>query len=596
MLMADHNGSTNDPNVGREPRAVADLARTHRALRMLRSSNQALIQAADEDSLLKDVCRIAVDDGGYRMAVVAFAERDGAKSWRPGAYRGLDEAFPGNDRASWSEDSAYGRGPSGTAVRTGQPSISRDILNDPNLSTWRDEAARRGYRSSVALPLKSEGQVFGVLGIHSSEVDGFDADEVGILSELASNLAFGIMTLRERKQAEVEAAARLAAEAASRAKSEFLSRMSHELRTPLNAVLGFSQLLLADAQNRLSAQQLSQLEHIRGAGWHLLALINDLLDVSRIEIGQLRVQAQAVELGPLLDEALHMAEPLAQPLGVSLVAPDREPLQTWVLADPIRLRQVLINLLSNAVKYNRQRGSVRIEVANDDQSVLIDVIDTGIGMTPDQLAHLYEPFNRLGQERGGVQGTGIGLVLTRQLVRLMEGRMDIDSEVGRGTRVRVSLPAHQAAEPDGSSSFMPSVRATLDGLTGSAASPAGVVLYIEDNPVNQLLVEQLLARWSAVRLVQAEDGTNGIELARSLRPDLVLLDMQLPDMDGFAVLDALRADPATRDLRVIALSASAMPELVAQAFAHGAADYWTKPLDFDRFLVDMQGLLARPHS
>jgi CheY-like chemotaxis protein len=209
---------------------------------------------------------------------------------------------------------------------------------------------------------------------------------------------------------------------------------------------------------------------------------------------------------------------------------------------------------------------------------------------------LYEPFNRLGQERSGVQGTGIGLVLTRQLVRLMEGRMDIDSEVGQGTHVRVALPAHQAAEPDGSSSFMPSVRATLDGLTGNGASPAGVVLYIEDNPVNQLLVEQLLARWSAVRLVQAEDGTNGIDLARSLRPDLVLLDMQLPDMDGFAVLDALRADPATRDLRVIALSASAMPELVAQVFARGAADYWTKPLDFDRFLADMQGLLATQHS
>jgi len=170
--------------------------------------------------------------------------------------------------------------------------------------------------------------------------------------------------------------------------------------------------------------------------------------------------------------------------------------------------------------------------------------------------------------------------------------LEIDSEAGRGTRVRVSLPAYQPAEAGDTPAFAPSIRATLDGSAGDAESPAGVVLYVEDNPVNLLLVEQLLARWSRVHLVQAEDGASGIELMRSLRPDLVLLDMQLPDMDGLAVLRALRADPATRDLTVIALSANAMPELMKQARALGAADYWTKPLDFDRFLADMQRLLA----
>jgi CheY-like chemotaxis protein len=261
-------------------------------------------------------------------------------------------------------------------------------------------------------------------------------------------------------------------------------------------------------------------------------------------------------------------------LGFRVACP---PLPAPVYVDRDHWERILLNLLSNALKYNRPGGRVRLAVQADEAQVHLLVDDTGVGMTPEQLAHLYEPFNRLGREGGAVEGSGIGLVLTRQLLRLMRGEIAVDSAVGRGTRIRISLPRAEAPPP----------KAPVAAAQHELAAPQGTVLYIEDNEVNALLVQQLLARWSGVHFVHAHDGRRGIELARSLRPALVLLDMQLPDIDGPEVLRRLKSDPATRDLRVVALSASAMPADVAQARALGVAAYWTKPLAFDRFLEDI---------
>jgi PAS domain S-box-containing protein len=404
-------------------------------------------------------------------------------------------------------------------------------------------------------------------------------------------LSIDVTEVREAQRA---LGAQAAAEAANRAKTEFLSRMSHELRTPLNAVIGFSRLLQNEAHERLAPLDRERINYIHRAGRHLLGLVNDVLDVSGIEAGRIDVRCTATRLLPLLDDVLRTSETLARQSGVALVAeyaqgPD--PARIGALADATRLRQVVINLMSNAIKYNRPGGSVTLRMGRDGDRISIDVIDNGMGMTAEQLDHLYEPFNRLGRERGGIEGTGIGLALTRQLVRLMNGELCLHSEIGRGTRANVLLNAAEVGEAaDLDEACSP--RRWPCGDLGAIANPGGTVLYIEDNEVNALLVQQMLALLPGVRLVHVADGKAGLEQALALQPDLILLDMQLPDMNGIDVLRTLRGADATRHLRVIALSASAMAGEVEQARRCGADDYWTKPLDFEGFLAGITEVLS----
>jgi PAS domain S-box-containing protein len=374
-----------------------------------------------------------------------------------------------------------------------------------------------------------------------------------------------------------------AAEASSRAKSEFLARMSHELRTPLNAVLGFAQLMLEDAGEPLTTGQRQRAERVRNAGKHLLALIDDVLDLTSIEAGTLPLLQGLVPLAPVVGETLQWLAPAAERAGVSLDAP---PVRGAVMGDPRRLRQVLANLLSNAVKYNRAGGRVELRVIEEptDRWLGLRVRDTGRGLTGAQLQRLFEPFNRLGAEREGIEGTGIGLTIVRHLVERMGGRIDVDSTPGIGTTFVVwLLRAHADVvdEPTAPMALEPQVPSATESID---------LLYIEDNPVNVLLVEQLVALRPGVRLHSAEDGSTGIAKARALRPHAVLIDLQLPDIDGFEVLRALRAEPSTRDLICIALSANAMPEDVQRALRDGFNDYWTKPIDFPQFLAGLDAL------
>ncbi|MBT9527244.1 MAG: PAS domain-containing protein [Rhizobacter sp.] len=380
----------------------------------------------------------------------------------------------------------------------------------------------------------------------------------------------------DAKNAEVSRREREVALRESQAKSEFLSRMSHELRTPLNAVLGFAQLLLI-GKDALQPQQRSKLAHIQSAGEHLLALIDDVLDLSSLESNQLKLDLQPVRLAEVLREALPLVESLAREQGVTIQA---DAVDGVLLGDRTRLRQMVINLLSNAIKYNKPHGRVTVSSQVGEREVSFHVQDTGRGMNDDQLSHLFEPFNRLGMEREGIEGiegTGIGLAVVKALATRMGGQVSVSSQPGLGSTFAVRLPR----APELPAGATPPVAATVRPV---APARKGSLLYIEDNPVNVLLIEELIRMRPGLTLESTGTGLAGVARAATLQPDLILVDIQLPDIDGFEVLRQLKAQPETAHIACIALSANAMPADIARASAAGFSDYWTKPIDFGHFL------------
>ncbi|MEP7299074.1 MAG: PAS domain-containing protein [Burkholderiales bacterium] len=387
----------------------------------------------------------------------------------------------------------------------------------------------------------------------------------------------------DQKNAELARQQALLAERESQAKSQFLSRMSHELRTPLNAVLGFTQLLQLDARQHPDAGRLAKLNHIRAAGEHLLTLINDALDLSSLEAGTLKLDLQPVSIALAVARALPLVEESA---AARRIAIRTGRLSGSARADATRLHQVLLNLLSNAVKYNRDGGEIVLESQIAGADLRLSVRDTGRGMRPEQLAHLFEPFNRLGLEGEGIEGSGIGMTIARALVEGMGGRIVVSSEFGIGTVFEVHLP--NARADAGDSAWLADLR-EQSVLADPAALPspegrAGQLLYIEDNAVNVLLVEELVRQLPGLRVASEGTGAAGVARARSLLPDLILVDVQLPDFDGFEVLRQLRAHAETARIPSIALSANAMPADIERALAAGFEDYWTKPIRFKEFI------------
>ena len=385
--------------------------------------------------------------------------------------------------------------------------------------------------------------------------------------------------------------ARAQADKANRAKSEFLSSMSHELRTPLNAVLGFAQLMASDMPPP-SPQQQRSLDQILKGGWYLLRLINEILDLSMIESGRVAMSREAMALTDVLRDCQALIAPEAQKRAISVTFPALDT-PFYVHADLTRVKQVVLNLLSNAIKYNRLGGKVLVQCSMvGSERVRLSVRDTGHGLAADQLAQLFQPFNRLGQENGAQEGTGIGLVVTRQLVELMGGSVGVESEVGAGTLFWIELAASAAPElqfgdhPPGTGLDQ---RGTAEGQV-----PRRTVLYVEDNPANLILVEQLIARRNDLAMLSAIDGHLGIALARKHQPDLILMDINLPGISGTEVLDLLRHDPLTAHIPVIALSANALPRDVRKGLDAGFLRYLTKPINVPEFMDALDTALAQP--
>jgi PAS domain S-box-containing protein len=369
--------------------------------------------------------------------------------------------------------------------------------------------------------------------------------------------------------------AKLEAERANRAKSQFLSRMSHDLRTPLNAILGFAQILELEA---LPAEQADSVRQILQGGRHLLDLINEVLDISRIEAGHLSLSPQSIPLLEIVQQCVDLISPLAAARGIAVSVTLDPACSAWVHADRQRLRQVLLNLLGNAVKYNREGGRVVITCTRTAQGrVRTLVSDTGPGIPPDMLAMVFVPFERLGAASTGVEGTGLGLAVSKGLTAAMGGTIGVDSEVDRGTTFWVEFG--ESAPADHAAAEAPNER------PASGPEPRGTILYIEDNASNVVLLQRLLKRRSAVQLVTASTGGEGIRRARRERPDLIFLDLHLPDLSGDEVLRQLMSDRETRSLPVAVLSADATPGQRQRLLACGAVAYLTKPIDIAQLLA-----------
>ncbi|MCG6576940.1 PAS domain S-box protein [Pseudomonas sp. AF32] len=436
------------------------------------------------------------------------------------------------------------------------------------------EATRDGHYMEEAWRCRKDGSRFWASVVITAQYDntgalrGFSKITRDITDRRAAEIALG--TAREE------------AESASRAKSEFLSRMSHELRTPLNAILGFAQLLDMDS----TAGQRPQVSHILRAGQHLLALINEVLDIARIEAGRLPLNIEPLALSAVLHEALTLVSPMAADAGIRLVELSPLPDGSGVLADRQRLVQVLLNLLSNAIKYNRPGGEVRIEVTTQLQRISIAVSDTGHGIAPEQLARLFKPFERLDADPQ-VEGTGLGLSLSKSLLEMMQGSLQVHSVPGQGSCFTLQLPGATVANT-------PSVPVATLTVTRPPVEYHGRVLCIEDNLSSLALIETLMQRRPGIQLLSSMQGQMGLDLARQHAPQLILLDVTLPDLEGLEVLRRLRQSPATAATPILMITADASDLTHRTLQDAGATAILTKPIHIQAFLGHLERYLPEP--
>ena len=382
------------------------------------------------------------------------------------------------------------------------------------------------------------------------------------------------------------------AEAASSAKSEFLASMSHELRTPLNAILGFAQLLQRDKKTPLSQRQQERIEHVLKGGEHLMRLIDDVLDLSRIEAGGVSVSPEPINMVEVLAEVKTTLDPMASRAGVELVVAPIPATAQQGVADLTRFKQILMNLGSNAIKYGRRGGTTTFRIDAHGEAIRVTVIDDGIGIPEDKQHKIFQPFQRAGQETGPIEGTGIGLAITRRLADLMHGKVGFRSSEGQGSEFWIEIPLYQ---PEGTSDLNLADSITPENSLRTARGRTHLVVYIEDNPSNLAFMEDLISDFASLELVTAPTAEIGIEIVRARRPDVVIMDINLPGMSGFEAARRLGQWPETHDIPIIALSAAAMVRDKAQISEAGFFRYLTKPVKVDELAQVLEELIV-PNS
>jgi signal transduction histidine kinase/CheY-like chemotaxis protein len=580
-------------DITEQKQAEREQARLNRALRLLSECNLTLIRVDSEAELLTEVCRLVVKTGGHLMAWVGLAEQDAEKSVRPVAQSGYEEGYLERIQVSWDETLAIGRGPTGTATRTGVTQVRQNVLTDPTMTPWREAAIQRGYQSCVAIPLVSTGQRLGALTVYAAAPEAFSAEEVRLLEELAANLTFGIQTLRTRLE-------RAAAEAANRAKSTFLANMSHEIRTPMNAIIGLTHLAQRHAQE---PTQQAHLHKIGEAAQHLLGILNDILDFSKIEAGRLQLDECDFELAQVLHHLTTLTEDKARAQGLML-RDEIDPALSGILhGDPLRLGQILLNFVGNALKFT-ERGSItlRANVLEETSTawlIRFEVEDTGIGIAPAEQIRLFCPFEQAdGSITRRYGGSGLGLAITRQLAHLMGGQVGLESRVGEGSLFWCTAPFGKGA---GSAlPRLPGETATVAAETTLMAHYAGTrVLLAEDNPINQEVALGLL-QGLGFEVDLAENGAEAVAMARQVEYALISMDMQMPVLGGLEATQAIRRLPQHQDTPILAMTANAFDEDRRTCLDAGMNDHVGKPVQpealFARLLHWLRKTSARTAS
>lgn len=466
------------------------------------------------------------------------------------------------------------------------------ISNDPKQDT-RSGGLPEGHpdlNAFLGVPVFYGSKLVGMYGLANSP-DGYDEEMVDFLASFTQNYGALIyvkrMLSQQEEMHEEILKERNEAEKASQAKSQFLSSMSHELRTPLNAVLGFAQLL--DMDENLTAGQKDNIYEIVKAGNHLLDLINDVLDLAKIESGNIDLSIEPVGLKEVLEECRNLMLPVAENKGISLDIPALSDL--YVRADRVRLKQILLNLLSNAVKYNDDHGQVWVECGLQSETTLrVSVKDNGLGVPESKQSELFQPFNRLGQEGGGIEGTGVGLSITKTLIELMGGEIGYQPNIPKGSCffVELHIDSCHPFEADFDQALL------LDSNQKDQLSKT--ILYIEDNPANLKLVSHVLAKRDHTNLITAHEPQLGIELAKANKPDLILLDINMPGMSGYEVLEVFKKDSDVSKVPVVAITANAMSHDIRRGKRAGFDDYLTKPLDVENFLKVVERYLTKTEA
>jgi PAS domain S-box-containing protein len=560
-------------DITEQRRRDAELHKLNRALGARSKSNHALLRSetASEPEFLAGICRIITEDCGHAMVWVGFKEDDPQRSIRPVAYAGFEAGYLEGLALTWA-DAERGRGATGTAIRTARPAMCRDTWTDPAFEPWRIEAVKRGYRSSLALPLVAGGEAFGAVTFYALEPDAFGPGEVALLEELTADVAYGITVHRLRRE---HAAAMEVLRESSRRKDEFLGTLAHELRNPLAPIRTGAYILASrpapDPESRLIHEMIGR------QATHMARLVDDLLQVARIEQGKLELRKERVELGRLLDHVLEACRPALQERRhrITLAVPEPAPA---LEADPVRLEQMLVNLVQNACKCTPPGGAIHLWAAPEGAEVALGVRDNGAGMTPEEVARAFDLFyqGRAGQGHGE-RGLGIGLTLVRRLAQLHGGSVAAASPgPGLGSEFVLRLPA--AAEP---------APAAVPAAPPAPARPRHVLLVDDDPGVRA--TSAMLLQAQGYRVSLAATGAKGIERARTLHPDIALIDLGMPDLDGCDVASRIRADLGA-SVHLVALTGYSRESDLARTREAGFEHHLVKSGD-PRELLDLLSTL-----